>query len=145
LPNSEIPVFGGFGSLCSELLILLNHFLYLIIQFQPKPSAIPSDFPSWASWKSREVFLPATFHKAAAFNKSLSIAEALLGDLSTFEDGKMDAPLLLVGLMYREVCRAMEMEPGEDNKSPAQLKNSPFGIQQMQKIERVIEAIILPS
>jgi hypothetical protein len=39
----------------------------------------------------------------------------------------------------------MEMEPGEDNKSPAHLKNSPFGIQQMQKIEKVIEAIILPS
>jgi hypothetical protein len=68
-----------------------------------------------------------------------------LGDSSTLEDGKVDAPLLLIGLMYREVCRAMEIEPGGEEKVPAHLKNSPFGIQQMQKIERVVDAIVVPS
>jgi len=106
---------------------------------------MPIDFPSWASWKSRDAYLPAAFHKSASFNKALSIAETALGDSSTFEDGKIDAPLLLVGLMYREVCRAMEIEPGGEEKVPAHLKNSRFGIQQMQKIERVVDAIVVPS
>ena len=75
----------------------------------------------------------------------LSIAKTALGDSSTFEDGKIDTVLLLVGLMYREVSRAMEIEPEEDDSSPEQLQNLKFGIQQMEKIESLIEAVVIPS
>jgi hypothetical protein len=46
--------------------------------------------------------------------------------------------------MYREVSRAMEIEPGNPNKAPDQLINSPFGILQMNKIESLIDGIALP-
>ena len=91
------------------------------------------------------MFLPADFHKPSNFKKYLSIAERSLGDSNTLEHGKVDAPLLLVGLMCREVSCAMEMEPGGENAFPIQLRSSPFGIQQMQKIERVMDGIVIPK
>jgi hypothetical protein len=39
----------------------------------------------------------------------------------------------------------MEIEPGEDDNCPEQLRNSTFGIQQMEKIESLIEAVVIPS
>ena len=56
----------------------------------------------------------------------------------------IDGPLLLLGLMYREVSRAMEIEPGGSTDAPEQLINSPFGIQQMRRIENLIDAAELP-
>lgn len=53
--------------------------------------------------------------------------------------------LLLVGLMYREASRAMEMEPEGDGKSPVHLVNSSIGLPQVKKIETLIKAVVVPS
>jgi hypothetical protein len=106
---------------------------------------MPSDFPTWASWKSREVYLPADFHTTTAFNKALSIAKKAFGDSKIFNGGNIDAPLLLLGLMYREVSRAVEIEPGAPTKSPDHLIHSKFGIQQLNKISTLINSIVAPS
>lgn len=57
----------------------------------------------------------------------------------------IDAPLLLVGLIFREISRAIEVEEGEDSKLPKQLVHSSLGIREMQKIEEMLEAISLPQ
>ena len=88
--------------------------------------------------------MPASFHNATSFNKTLVIVKKALVD-GVLEDGKIDPPLLLVGLMYREASRAMEMEPGGDGKSPEYLVNSPFGLPQIKKLEKLLEGIVLPS
>ena len=51
-------------------------------------------------------------------------------------NGKIDAPLLLLGLMYQEAAYAMEIEPG-DTKVPVHLAGSPFGIKELNKIESI--------
>ena len=61
---------------------------------------IPSRYPSWASWESQEVYLPAEFHSASAFKKALLIGSKVLEKCVLLEDGRIDAPLLLLGLMY---------------------------------------------
>lgn len=115
------------------------------MEFQPKASPIPRNYPSWASWKSRQVYLPKKFHSAESFDKALSILKKELGDTSVLEGVRIDAPLLLLGLMYREVCRAMEIEPGGDTEAPDQLVNSPFGIDEMNKIETLLSEVCLPT
>lgn len=115
----------------------------LLIKFQPHASPIPSNYPSWASWKSREVYLPANFHSSDSFKNNLSILKSALG--SGLEGGKIDAPLLLLGLMYREVSRSMEIEPGAPTKASNHLINSLFGIQEVNKIERLMDSVHLPS
>jgi len=145
LQSSEVLLVGGFSSHCGKLLFIWNYFLHFIFFFQPKASPIPSDFPPWASWGSRDVFLPSNFHTAGSFNKIFSIAKKAFGDDSILQGGNIDAPLLLLGLIYREVSRAMEIEPGGDGSSPDHLINSPFGIQQMKKIEIFINSIPLAS
>lgn len=60
------------------------------------------------------------------------------------EDGTIDAPLLLLGLTFREVARAMEIEDGEQTEYPQQLLDSPLGIQEMQKIEEMLNSVIIP-
>lgn len=59
------------------------------------------------------------------------------------DDGEIDAHLLLLGLMYREVSRSMEMEPGAPTKAPDHLASSPFGIKEMNKIESLLKSIHL--
>ena len=120
-------------------------FGYLITKFQPDASPIPKNFPSWASWKSREVFLPAGFHSSSYFNKTLLIAKELLEDPAVLKGSKIDSPLLLLGLMYREVSRAMEIEPDAPTQSPGHLANSSLGIQQMKKIENLLKSLALTS
>jgi hypothetical protein len=46
----------------------------------PKPSAILSHYPTWASWNSQEVYLPANFHSRIAFKKALEMVRKDLGD-----------------------------------------------------------------
>ena len=58
------------------------------------------------------------------------------------DDGEIDAHLLL-GLMYREVSRSMEIEPGAPTKAPDHLASSPFGIKEMNKIESLLKSIHL--
>jgi len=78
----------------------------------------------------------------SAFKKLSLIAKKALEESSG--GAKIDAPLLLIGLMYREVSRAMEIEPGGDTNNPSQLISSPFGIQQIHKLENLIEDVDLP-
>jgi hypothetical protein len=104
---------------------------------------MPSDYPSWASWTSKEVYLPANFHSRDSFKTALSIAERDLRDHSILEGGKVDAPLLLLGLMYREVSRAIEIEPEAPTMAPPHLVNSPFGVKEANQIETLINAVIL--
>ena len=68
-----------------------------------------------------------------------------LGDPSILEGGKIDAPLLFLGLVYREVSRSMEVEPGEPSIYPPQLKGSPFGYPEVKRIEKLLDGIHLPS
>jgi hypothetical protein len=89
--------------------------------------------------------LPDFFHGSGAFKKTLSIIKKSLADPSVLDDGRVDAPLLLLGLTYREVSRAVEMEPGAPTDAPDHLKNSPFGIQEMNKIETLIDGVVLPD
>ena len=112
---------------------------------QPKASPIPANYPSWVSWSSQEAYLPVEFHSAGAFKKALSILRKSLLDSEVLEDGRIDAPLLLLGLMYREVSRSMEMEPDTAPKVPIHLINSFFGIKEMNEIERLLLDIPVPS
>jgi hypothetical protein len=61
-------------------------------------------------------------------------------DLSRLDPANVDAPLLLLGLLYREVCRAMEVEPG-DETAPAHLISSPLGKKELDQIERVLNGL----
>ena len=108
---------------------------------------MPTNYPIWASWDSKEVYLPPAFHTSRNFGKCLSILKDSFKDSSTFEDGGIDAPLLLLGLVFKEVSRAMEVERGEEEASgyPPHLVNSPLGIKQMKKLEAMVEALALPS
>jgi hypothetical protein len=65
-------------------------------------------------------------------------------DSAVFEDRTIDAPLLLLGLTFREISRAMEVEDGESAKLPPQLVASTLGIREMQKIEDMLESVVLP-
>jgi hypothetical protein len=111
---------------------------------KPKASPIPANYPSWASWKSREVYLPAEFHLSRSFKSALAIAAEAFRDSSVFEESTIDAPLLLVGLIFREISRAMEVEEDEPSKFPKQLVQSSLGIREMERIEAMLEAIPLP-
>jgi hypothetical protein len=113
--------------------------------FQPHPSSIPSNYPSWASWKSREVYLPAEFHSPGAFKKALSIGHQALQESVVDDNGKIDAPLLLLGLMYREASRALEVEPGATSNVPLHLSESPFGMKELTKIESILGKVPLQS
>jgi hypothetical protein len=75
------------------------------------------------------------------FKKALSIVKASFREPSVLEDGKIDSPLLLLGLMYREVSRAMEIEPGDSTNHPTQLINSPFGIKEVKEITTLINSV----
>jgi len=114
------------------------------LDFQPKPSAIPKNYPSWASWTSKEVYLPPAFHSIKSFKQVLSILKDALKDPSIFEGGAIDAPLLLFGLTFREVCRAMEIEEGEPTNCPQHLVSSPLGIGEMQKMEEMLDLVTVP-
>lgn len=96
------------------------------------------------SWKSKEVYLPAEFHSSRSFKSALSIAADAFRDGSVFKGLTIDAPLLLVGLSFREVSRAIEVEEGEPSKLPKHLVQSSLGIKEMRKIEEMLEGISLP-
>ena len=68
-----------------------------------------------------------------------------LCDPSVLEGGKVDTPLLLSGLMYREVCCAMEMEPDAPTGAPKGLINSPFGIKKLKEIEGVLDNVVIDA
>jgi hypothetical protein len=105
---------------------------------------MPRNYPPWASWSSQEVYLPSSFHLSKSFSNALSIVRDALGDSSIFEDGRIDAPLLLLGLMFQEVSRSIEIEPGAPTLHPQQLVDSPLGIEEMNEIEEMLDSVVLP-
>ena len=112
---------------------------FQLFQFQPKPSQIPDNYPSWASWKSRESYLPSEIHSSKSFKTTLAMIRKDLADSKNVKG--IDAPLLLLGLLYREVSRAIEAEPSEDATVPAHLVNSPFGTKELNQIEKVLNEV----
>ena len=68
----------------------------------------------------------------------------VLGDSSVLNGRKIDAPLLLLGLAYREVSRSMEIEPGAETMAPDHLVNSPFGVREVNKISNLLSSVCLP-
>jgi hypothetical protein len=69
------------------------------------------------------------------FDSAFSIAKNVLGDSSVFEGKKINPPLLLLGLVYHEVCCSMEIEPDSPTTAPQQLIDSLFGIKELKEIE----------
>ena len=124
--------------------MLGNIVSFKVFDFQPNASKIPDHYPSWSSWKSRETHLPAKFHTPDAFFNALSIVRNDLED-SSIINGKIDAPLLLLGLMYREVSRAVEVEPGAITGGPRHLLNSPLGIQELEELQTLINGLEFES
>lgn len=58
------------------------------------------------------------------------------------EAGKIDGPLLLFGLLYREVSRSIEAEPDDPTTNvPSHLINSPFGIKQLTEMEKLVNDV----
>jgi hypothetical protein len=89
--------------------------------------------------------LPSDFHSSNSFSKTLTILKKAFSKSSDLDEGDVDAPLLLMGLMYREVCRAVEVEEGAPTNAPDYLANSSFGIRELNRIESLINNIKLPS
>jgi hypothetical protein len=81
----------------------------------------------------------------ASFKGALSILKKAFAEPSVFEGGKVDAPLLLLGLIYRECRRSLETEPDAPTKALAHLVNSPFGIKEIREIEKLMDGVCLPS
>jgi hypothetical protein len=75
----------------------------------------------------------------------MSILKKDLGDSSIINSGKIDAPLLLLGLTYREVSRSMEIEPGAPTGAPNHLAGSSFGVRELNEIEKLINSVHFPS
>jgi hypothetical protein len=96
-------------------------------------------------WESREVYLPAEFHLASAFKKALLIGLEALKECVLLQNGRIDAPLLPLGLMYREASRAMEVEPGAATDVLVYLSELPFGVKELNKIESMLSKICLAS
>ena len=61
--------------------------------------------------------------------------------------GKIDGPLLLLGLLYREVRHVIEAEPGDDSGVPSHIFNFPLGVKELDEIEGFLDevSIDLPS
>ena len=76
-----------------------------------------------------------------AFDAALSTVTDHLSEESLMESGKVDAPLLLFGLIYREVSRSMEVEPGENTSAPTHLVDSPLGISELNELEEFINGL----
>lgn len=74
----------------------------------------------------------------------LSIFRDTLKESTVFEDRTIDAPLLLFGLAFREVSRAMEMEGRGPDKYPDHLRDSDLGVADMNRMEQMMELISVP-
>jgi hypothetical protein len=66
-----------------------------------------------------------------------------LGDPSVGE--RIDAPLLLLGLIYREVSRTMEAEPDGSTSVPSYLANSPLGVQHLEELGNLINGLTIST
>lgn len=88
--------------------------------------------------------MPANFHAKGVFNTALAAAQqSFIGDPNVVAV-HIDAPLLLLGLMHREVTRCIETEP-EDSKVPQYLKDSPLGHKELDQIVALINNVQVPG
>ena len=78
-----------------------------------------------------------------AFDAALSTVTDHLSEESLMESGKVDAPLLLLGLIYREVSHSMEVEPGENTSTPTHLVDSSLGISELNELEKFINGLVI--
>ena len=69
-------------------LIYLKFFNISIFLIQPKHLKIPIEYPAWASWKSKEIFLPPEI-----FKTTLGLVWKEMTDLSRLDPANVDAPL----------------------------------------------------
>jgi hypothetical protein len=76
---------------------------------------------------------------------SLKFLATTLKDPEVWKGGKVDAPLLYLGLVYREVSRAVEFEPEMSSNAPSYLENSPFTIKHLDQLGKLIADIQFPS
>lgn len=141
----EILYFGKFGSSYGAVFLFRILLFIYTFQNQPKPSPTPENYPAWASWKSKDIYLPAEFHSLARFNKLLTVSKKALSESIISDDGVIDSHLLFLGLMYREITRVIESEPGEPTEAPDHLVKSNFGIKQLEKIEALLNGLPCPS
>jgi hypothetical protein len=77
----------------------------------------------------------------SSFSKVLNIAKEDLSDVAVVASGKIDGPLLLLGLLYREVRRSMEAEPGENSGVPSHIISSPLGVNELNEIESFLDEV----
>lgn len=89
--------------------------------------------------------MPAEFHSLVRFNKLLTVSKKALSESIISDDGVIDSHLLFLGLMYREITRVIESEPGEPTEAPDHLVKSNFGIKQLEKIEALLNGLPCPS
>jgi hypothetical protein len=111
----------------------------LNFKFQAKASPIPRDYPQWCSWYSQEMHLPEEFHSPDSFSNILKMLRLTLKDPSVLKGKTIDAPLLLFGLTFREVSRAIEAEPGDS--VPSYLEDSCLGIKEFDDLTKLLKEI----
>ena len=51
----------------------------------------------------------------------------------------------MIGLIYREVGRVLEVDPNGDGKSPDHLIHSSFEVKHPDKIQSFLDLVVLPS
>jgi hypothetical protein len=88
------------------------------------------------------MYLPEDFHSKNSVSEILAILETSLEDPSVLNGKMIDAPLLLFGLTFRELSRAMEHEDG--NMVPSYLANSCLGVKQYDRLNDILTAIRVP-
>lgn len=88
--------------------------------------------------------MPAGFHRSKYVDGLLEIVERDLGNQKILESGKIDATLLLLGLIYREANRCMEVEPGAPSHLPQHLVDSTLGIREVKRIEKLLNGLKFP-
>ena len=50
---------------------------------------MPENYPFWASWASKDIYLPPKYHSSESFQQVLLILKKVLGDLSVLNGGKL--------------------------------------------------------
>jgi hypothetical protein len=82
--------------------------------------------PTWASWDSQDVFLPADFHSKKGAKAILDYLKSLPTEPPLTRNA-LEQLLLLLGLTAREVWRSVEMHEGmPEANSPEYLKKNPL-------------------
>jgi hypothetical protein len=87
--------------------------------------------------------LPEGFHSEGSFSDILNILRITAKDPSFLKGKTIDAPLLLFGLTFREVSRAIEYEPGASG--PSYLEGSCLGIKDFDDLVKLLDEVSVPS